>query len=584
MRLPPLLERELRAGARRPGFFWLRGLLALATTFQGYQLLGSALVPALGAKLLHQIAHLLFVAALLMGLFTADSISRERRDGTLGLLFLTHLTSWQVVAGKLLSRGLTAFLALMGCLPALMLSVLLGGVTAAEATMTGIGLLNTLFVALAAGLWASARFRHRHHVFPITITVLMALVLGPQVLGAALFGLSAPPLINLVSLGGWMAAARSSAPHLAFLVWLAIFHGVGWFFLFHAAATLLVNWQDEPHPQFHQPEPDRAWPASADLASSTQTEEALAENTADRRLNGQTSEPEAAPQASDVTRFTVDDSGSANNQRPRSEAAVWISEPRPWDDDPARWRVQRIGTPEAAIWLAIVLDLLAQFAALGPLLHESGSGDPRGLLCALGTLTILGCSAVLAWAGARFFHDARHQQDLELLLTTPLGPRNILRGQWRVLRRALAWPLALVLAVALPSGLSIIHHVVNADLSGTRYLLAPLLIPLNLALEVLALCWVGMWFGLRGRNMVTSVVGAMSCVQLLPLAPLLVLIGAWVVLQRTTPPLVPALLFFIAKNAGCIVWARFCLSRELRTGVTRWRRAAKSLAFARLSV
>ena len=37
--LPPLVERELRAGARRPLFYWLRGLLALAAGFQGYELL-----------------------------------------------------------------------------------------------------------------------------------------------------------------------------------------------------------------------------------------------------------------------------------------------------------------------------------------------------------------------------------------------------------------------------------------------------------------------------------------------------------------------------------------------------------------
>ena len=51
--LPPLVERELRAGARRPLFYWLRGLLALATGFQGYELLDRfAMAPPRAAALM----------------------------------------------------------------------------------------------------------------------------------------------------------------------------------------------------------------------------------------------------------------------------------------------------------------------------------------------------------------------------------------------------------------------------------------------------------------------------------------------------------------------------------------------------
>ena len=161
--LPPLVERELRAGARRPLFYWLRGLLALAAGFQGYELLDhfvmgpppapgmSWLAPSAtfinGATLLHQMSWLLFLAALLMGLVSADTITRERRDGTLSLLLLTDQTPREIVWGKMLSCGLTTFLVLLGSLPALMFPVLAGGVTGSEAALTGLGLLNTLFVS-----------------------------------------------------------------------------------------------------------------------------------------------------------------------------------------------------------------------------------------------------------------------------------------------------------------------------------------------------------------------------------------------------------------------------------------------------
>jgi hypothetical protein len=78
MKLPPLVERELRAGARWPGFFWLRGLLAVAAGFQGYELLdryalapgnlpagfaGGPLMVVSGLTLLRQMLALLFFLA-----------------------------------------------------------------------------------------------------------------------------------------------------------------------------------------------------------------------------------------------------------------------------------------------------------------------------------------------------------------------------------------------------------------------------------------------------------------------------------------------------------------------------------------
>src|SRR5436190_7976809 len=48
----------------------------------------------------------LFVVALSMGFVTADALSKEKREGTLGLLFLTELQSYDVVLGKLFASSL----------------------------------------------------------------------------------------------------------------------------------------------------------------------------------------------------------------------------------------------------------------------------------------------------------------------------------------------------------------------------------------------------------------------------------------------------------------------------------------------
>ena len=570
--LPPLVERELRAGARRPLFFWLRGLLALAAGFQGYELLGRFVMappPASGmpwkgpsgifingATLLHQMSWLLFLATLLMSLVSADSITRERREGTLGLLLLTDLTPREIVWGKMLSCGLTTFLVLLGSLPALMFPVLAGGVTGSEAALTGLGLLNTLFVVLAAGLWMSTVFHERRYAVPATLGLVAALAFGPEVLGGSYFGAGAVPLSRLFGLAGWMTAAQMAFPFkLLFVVWFIVMNAAGWLFLWRAGATLAAGWQDQPHQQVHEPEPTEAWPSQAPAPP-------LVEG--------------AAPTLEPATALA---------------RASWLTDPRPWDADPIRWRVERLGSVEGLLWLAVALNFLAQFGTLGSILNfGAGPADTWGLVSFVGMAVILFSGGLIAWAGARFFQDSRQQQDLELLLTTPLGSRHILGGQWRVLRRALTWPLGVVLVVALPAGISLLYNYVNSYHREFWTLLQPFLIAVNLVLEAMALCWVGMWFGLHGRNAITAVAGTVGLVQLLPLALSVPLMWSWVWLpghasspamsHARMPPVILALLFFLAKNLAFIVWARLRLCRELRLG----RRVVRPDVSARIMV
>ena len=286
--LPPLVERELRGGARRPLFYWLRGLLALAAGFQGYELLdrfvmapppppgmpwvGPAGTFITGATLLHQMAWLLFLATLLMTLVSADTITRERREGTLSLLLLTDLTPREIVWGKMLSCGLSTFLVLLGSLPALMLPVLAGGVRGSEVALIGLGLLNTLFVVLAGGLWMSVVFRERRYAVPAGLALAAALAFGPEVLGGSYFGVGAVPLARLFGLAGWMTAAHMPGLFkLWFGVWFIVMHALGWFFLWRACATLAANWQDQPEAQAREPEPAEAWPARPRFCSRWKT-------------------------------------------------------------------------------------------------------------------------------------------------------------------------------------------------------------------------------------------------------------------------------------------------------------------------
>jgi hypothetical protein len=564
--LPPLVERELRAGARRSLFYWLRGLLAVAAGFQGYELLDRfAMAPPpapgmpwmapsgafiTGATLLYQMAWLLFLATLLMGLVSADSINREQREGTLGLLLLTDLTPGEIVWGKMLSCGLTSFLVLLGALPALMFPVLAGGVTGSEAALIGFGLLNSLFVSLTAGLWMSTVFRERRYALPATLALVGALAFVPEVLGSSFFGAAVVPFFRLLGLAGWMTAARLPGLFkLSFVGWFIVMHAVGWVFLWRAAVTLAASWQDQPHAQAREPEPAGEWPPRVSAAH-------LAVATTEASGAG----PAATPEPVTVL-----------------ARASWLTDPRPWDADPIRWRVERLGSVEGLLWLAVALNFLAQFGTLGSILNfGAGPADTWGLVSFVGMAVILFSGGLIAWAGARFFQDTRRQQDLELLLTTPLGSRQILDGQWCVLRQALKWPLGVVLVLALPTGISLIYDFTNGYRRELWSQLQPFLIAVNIALEAVALCWVGMRFGLRGRNSITAVVGTVGLVQLLPLVLAVALMWGWAWLSGhssslTTsrgkmPPVILALLFFLAKNLALIVWVRLRLRRELRLG------------------
>jgi hypothetical protein len=257
--------------------------------------------------------------------------------------------------------------------------------------------------------------------------------------------------------------------------------------------------------------------------------------------------------------------------------ASWLTDPRPWDADPIRWRVEHMGSVEGLLWLAVAMNFCGQFGTLGSILgFGAGPADTWGLVSFIGLVVILFSSGLVAWAGARFFQDTRWQQDFELLLTTPLGSRHILTGQWCMLRRWLAWPLGVVLALALPAGISLLYDFANGYHREFWSLLQPFLIGVNLALETVALCWVGMRFGLHGRNAITAVVGTVGLVQLLPLALSVALMWGWTWLpsqasspataQRGMPTVILALFFFLAKNLTFIVWARLSLHRELRLG------------------
>lgn len=158
MNVLPVIIRELRSQARQPFTFWLRVLGVAALLVCGFFFAAdiSFMLNRGGALFGYMHLTLLCAVWILVPLGAADCLSRERREGTLGLLFLTPLTARDIVIAKGLSHGLRGTTLLVAVLPVLTLPFLMGGVSWQQAAASALINFSGICWALAAALLASA--------------------------------------------------------------------------------------------------------------------------------------------------------------------------------------------------------------------------------------------------------------------------------------------------------------------------------------------------------------------------------------------------------------------------------------------
>src|SRR5256714_1775354 len=156
----PIVERELRVASRRRGTYWNRAVAALAAIliFGGALFFEARQPPKeLGKDIFNALAGLFLFSSLVAGIrYTADCLSEEKREGTLGLLFLTDLKGYDVVLGKLMATSLNAFYGLVAIFPVLALPLVMGGVTFSEFCRVMLALVNTLLFSLGLGMYISS--------------------------------------------------------------------------------------------------------------------------------------------------------------------------------------------------------------------------------------------------------------------------------------------------------------------------------------------------------------------------------------------------------------------------------------------
>jgi hypothetical protein len=128
--------------------------------------------------------------------------------------------------------------------------------------------------------------------------------------------------------------------------------------------------------------------------------------------------------------------------------------------------------------------------------------------------------ALFAWAASRFFVEARRTGELELLLTTPSGAHEIVSAQWEVLKRRLRWPILVMLAPILLELGYLLLRTQGSFGPGHSFMLpytvSGLIGCVEMFFGVGALCWVGLWFGLKAGGQARAIVWTVSLVNGLP--------------------------------------------------------------------
>lgn len=459
--LLPIVQRELLVSAKSRRVFRLRMAMAAGATLLGLVTIVGWMARGGGRTggdgLFGFLSGLCWLVCCLSGVFlTADCLSREKREGTLGLLFLTDLRSVDIVLGKLASTSLMTVLMVIGGFPVLALCVLMGGVSGGELFRTCAALLLTMLFSLSLGMLVSTFVRESGQASGATFFLLLLAVMGiPAVTNVAEW-LSSPALeavlyLNYLSPTFLFGTARAApgvsnqfleaagGTALASLALLAI-----------AAFYVRYTWQDRPRAQT-----TRHHPAAATAVSQSVF-------------------------------------------RKRTAAAL--------DQNPVLWLVgPGVGHGR---WLAI---------AAGSLIVVLGFTLPRmmpAMLQALPALNSYVLPYLLAFAiastAAQFFVQLRQHGAFEFLLSTPLSDAVILRGLWLALRNRFLPVAVIMIALNWLPGTSFRDL---PSISGFDWKLAEELAPrlyttVKSILLWLAAGWVGLYFGLVTRR--TQIAGLVA--------------------------------------------------------------------------
>jgi ABC-type transport system involved in multi-copper enzyme maturation permease subunit len=464
----PIVQRELIEASRRRGTYWIRVGAAAAGLIIGVWVMAfpEFRVPSrIGMALFVPLSIIALLYCSFIGIFrTADCLSEEKREGTLGLLFLTDLKGYDIVVGKLAATSLNAAYGLLALFPVMAIPLLAGGVTIAEFGRVVLVCLNTLFFTLAVGMFSSAINRDERRAMVFAFGIVLFLVVGVPIIAAVVgqstrwrnsgmaewLAVPSPSFSAVFAFEDTRRGVRFGSSY--FVVSVVVIHVMAWLFLLASSLIVPRTWQDRP--------------LSAAALRRRHKLEHLGAGPVSRRVA-------------------------------RRQWLIAIN--------PILWLVTRQRFKTVGLWSLLAGGALAWIIGL-----IKNPGDWKEefayILTAIAAHTILKF-AVVTEACRRFSLD-RQSGALELLLSTPLPAREIVRGQVLGLERLFAGP-ALVILVA-----DFVFLLAERQNEGWIAMWAVGMIVF--VADLFTLSWLGMWRGLNSRRPNRAAAAALLRIQLLP--------------------------------------------------------------------
>lgn len=473
----------MRVASRRRGTYWTRfvsaglgmgavGLILFSTTH---------LRPVDQSQILFiTLSVLAFIYCLFGGVLTAsDCVSEERRDGTLGLLFLTNLRGYDVVVGKLVASSARAILAVVALLPVIALPILMGGIEGRVVWTVALVLGNSLFMSLAIGVLVSVLTRDARHSIGGAIGVLLVWVgllpllrvlwieylVRPKFTGtsAELMGMLQwvldvnPVYVFTKALESLFMGARPMWSEVG--RGLLLQHGLAWALLVISCLVLPRSWRDRVDTR-----------SAAAAAKGSKTGETAREK---------------------------------ERRRWRGELLDW---------HPFAWIVARDRRPWLYTWLGLAVVAGVWVWGFFEVKEEWLAG-----LVGLWTTFAAGFWLKLRVAAMACRHLQEHRRSgaLELVLATPVTPESMVRGNWMGLRHLMLPPLVTVLAAA---GL-LLAASLGQEQAWSDRTEVPLTFAVGLGvlvLDMVTLAYSGMWRGLNSARYVRAYSATVGMVLLLP--------------------------------------------------------------------
>ena len=529
VKILPIAERELRVASRRGGTYWLRffvvaALIAISTW--AFLVTGRLQPQKVGKILFYTLTGGVMFYSWLAGLrFTADCLSEEKRDGTLGLLFLTDLRGYDVVVGKLLANSLAVFYCVLAVLPVLAIPLLMGGVEVAEFARLVAAIVNTLFLSLCAGMLASAICSSARAAISWTLMLLLLVSAGGPALGMGEWWLRnwqggyrfeflvPSPVFNYFAGVDEFYKRGLSAGYVASLVSV---HLIAWLFL--ALASLIVRraWQDKPA-----------------------TESGMRRRSA-------------------VQNILEGDANARNEFRTRL-----------LNKNPFYWLATKPRQRAAWTWTPLVIAAVAWVWGL----WKIGADWLNPGMYAT-TVIILGLifkGMIGAEASRRMLED-RKIGAMELLLSTPLTVKEIVRGQRLALQRQFQFPIIVFLVVGFVLLLAGAGHNDTTANDRKYWIATGLLAGFVFVADIAALFWTGMWQGLSVKNSKHAFGGTFVPIVVVPWVAFALVMTAISLLPRELQPkfndATPAIaLWFVLcliADFGFGFWARHQLLTKFR--------------------